>query len=521
VHAARTREDGQEYPKGMQLGLISLALCLSVFLMALDNSIIATAIPKITDQFHSLGDVGWYGSAYLLTTAALQLLFGKFYSYFSIKWTYLVAIGIFELGSLICGAANSSLMLIIGRAVAGLGSAGIFSGALIILAHSVALEQRPMYTGFIGSMYGIASVAGPLLGGVFTDKATWRWCFYINLPIGAITIVIIALFFVSPHTHRNTTVETWGQRIMQFDPVGTVLFMPAVICLLLALQWGGTTYAWNSGRIIALFVIFAVLILGFLFVQYRQQDRATVPPRVFLKRTVWSSAAFSFCVGAAFLSMIYFLPIWFQAVKGASAVGSGLMNLPMLIAVVLCSVTAGIVVTLVGYYTPFMLVGTVLMSVGFGLITTFTPDTSSAMWIGYQVIAGAGVGMAMQQPMMAVQTVLDIRDVPVGTSAIVFLQTLGGALFVSVAESVFTNKLTDYVTEYVPGLNPEIVFATGATSIQSTIPANLLPGVTLAYNNALTHTFFVAAGLASASIIGAVFVEWKSVKGKKIDMAAA
>jgi MFS family permease len=151
--------------------------------MALDNSIIATAIPRITDQFHSLGDVGWYGSAYLLTTAALQLLFGKFYSYFSIKWTYLVAISIFELGSLICGVANSSLTLIIGRAVAGLGSAGIFSGALIILAHSVPLEKRPAYSGFIGSMYGIASVSGPLLGGVFTDKATWRWCFYINLPI--------------------------------------------------------------------------------------------------------------------------------------------------------------------------------------------------------------------------------------------------------------------------------------------------------------------------------------------------
>jgi hypothetical protein len=179
----QTRQDGTEYPKGLKLGLISLALCLSVFLMALDNSIIATAIPKITDQFHSLGDVGWYGSSYLLTTAALQLLFGKFYSYFSVKWTYLVAIGIFELGSLICGVANSSLTLIIGRAVAGLGSAGIFSGALIILAYSVPLEQRPMYSGFIGSMYGIASVSGPLLGGVFTDKATWRWCFYINLPI--------------------------------------------------------------------------------------------------------------------------------------------------------------------------------------------------------------------------------------------------------------------------------------------------------------------------------------------------
>jgi MFS family permease len=141
-----------------------------------DNSIIATAIPKITDEFHSLQDVGWYGSAYLLTTAALQLLFGKFYGYFSIKWVYLLAIVLFEIGSVVCGAANTSWSLIIGRAVAGMGSAAIFSGSLIILAYSVPLAKRPLYSGMIGGMYGIASVAGPLLGGVFTDKVTWRWC---------------------------------------------------------------------------------------------------------------------------------------------------------------------------------------------------------------------------------------------------------------------------------------------------------------------------------------------------------
>lgn len=205
-----TSGEGVEYPTGAKLGLISLALCeyhlipsdagvriqtcatcvqgnaanchagLSVFLMALDNTIIATAIPAITDQFHSLPDVGWYGSAYLLTTASFQLLFGKFYTFFSLKWVYLIAIGIFELGSLLCGVAPNSTALIVGRAIAGVGSAGIFSGALIIVAYSVPLAKRPMYTGFIGAMYGIASVAGPLLGGAFTDKVSWRWCFYIN-----------------------------------------------------------------------------------------------------------------------------------------------------------------------------------------------------------------------------------------------------------------------------------------------------------------------------------------------------
>ena len=177
VEALDKMSEEKDYPSGAKLGVITLALCLAVFLVALDNTIIATAIPRITDQFHALDDVGWYASAYLLTTCSFQLLFGKFYTFFSIKWVFLFSIGIFELGSLVCGAAPNSVALIIGRAIAGLGSAGIFSGALIIVAYSVPLAKRPVYTGIIGGMYGIASVAGPLLGGAFTDKVTWRFVY--------------------------------------------------------------------------------------------------------------------------------------------------------------------------------------------------------------------------------------------------------------------------------------------------------------------------------------------------------
>ncbi|KAJ5326635.1 hypothetical protein MYU51_014499 [Penicillium brevicompactum] len=519
LKATTTREDGTEYPTGLKLTLIVLALCLSVFLVALDNSIIATAIPKITDQFHSLEDVGWYGSAYLLTTASLQLLFGKFYSFFSIKWVYLIAIGIFELGSLICGVANNSLALIMGRAVAGIGSAGIFSGALIILAHSVALDKRPMYTGFIGSMYGIASVAGPLLGGVFTDKVTWRWCFYINLPIGAVTVVVIAFFFPAPN--RQIKDSTWAERIKKFDPIGTALFMPAIICLLLALQWGGTTYAWSSWRIILLFCFFAVLILLFVATQWFQQEYATVPPRIFFKRTVWSSCLFSFCVGAAFLCSVYFLPIWFQAVKDASAVNSGIMNLPMLIAVVVLSVLSGIIVTIIGYYAPFMILGTVFIAIGYGLMTRFHPDTPKSIWIGYQIIAGAGVGFGMQQPMIAVQVVLDMVDVPTGTAIIVFAQTLGGALFVSIGNNVFSNKLVENLAKYAPHLDPAVVIRAGATSLARVVDKADLAGVRLAYSDAITQTFMVCAAVAAISVLGALVVEWKSVKGKNLAAGGA
>lgn len=525
LRRTETRQDGTEYPGGVKLVLITIALCLAVFLMALDNSIIATAIPKITDQFHSLDAVGWYGSAYLLTTAALQLLFGKFYSYLNIKWVFLSAIGLFELGSLICGVAPNSTALIIGRAIAGAGSAGILSGALIILAFTVPLRSRPAYSGGITSMYGIASVAGPLLGGVFTDKATWRWCFYINLPIGAITVLVVLFFFQPPKgalsAGASSTNKTWREILNEFDPLGTAVFMPAIVCLLLALQWGGTTYAWNSGRVIALFVVFGVLISSFLFIQWRQQDNATVPPRVIKVRTVWSGAAFAAATGAAFFSSIYFLPLWFQAVKGSSAVSSGIMNLPMLISVVLFSLVAGVIVSVVGYYTPFMLVGTVLMSIGYGLISTFQPDTGAGVWIGYQILAGAGVGFGMQQPLIAVQAVLSDKDLPTGTAVVVFTQTLGGSLFVSVSQNVFSNKLVEYVGDYAPGLDPSTVLSAGATSIQKIIPAEFLEGVTLAYNDALMQTFLVSAALAAITIVGSGFMEWRSVKGKKVDMAMA
>ncbi|OKL59583.1 hypothetical protein UA08_05245 [Talaromyces atroroseus] len=454
VNLVEKREDGTDYPSGLKLTLIVLALCLAVFLMALDNSIITTAIPKITDQFDSLNDVGWYGSAYMLTTASLQLLFGKFYSYFSIKWVFLLSIALFELGSLICGVARNSVTLIIGRAVAGMGSAAIFSGALIILAHSVSLERRPMFSGFIGSMYGIASVAGPLLGGAFTERLTWRWCFYINLPIGAVTLVVIAIFFPDPV--RKIESEPWSKRVRRFDPVGTLVFMPAIICLLLALQWGGST--------------------------------------------------------------IYYLPIWFQAVKGASPVRSGIMNLPLLISNVVAAIISGVAVTMIGYYTPFMLLSSTLTAISYGLMTLFKPDTPQPTWIGYQILTGFGIGFGVQQPLIAVQVVLDTVDIPTGTALMVFMQVIGGSIFVSVDENVFDNKIVGNLVKDAPSVNPEVVLNAGATGLRKVIDSADLPGVLMAYSDAITQTFVVGAAIAAVSIIGALIVEWKTVKGKNIGM---
>lgn len=311
------------------------------------------------------------------------------------------------------------------------------------------------------------------------------------------------------------------KRLMHFDPIGTLIFIPAIISLLLALQWGGTTYPWSNGRIIGLFVVFGVLLLTFLYIQWHQQENATVPPRIFRNRTVMAGSFFAFSIGSAFFLFVYYIPIWFQSVQGVSAVNSGIRNLPMLLSVVVASLIAGGLITALGYYTPFMIVGAILAAIGGGLLTTWKPDTGSPTWIGYQILFGFGVGLSLQQPLIAVQTVLDIKDVPVGTSVIAFMQTLGGALFVSVGNNVFTNKLAEQLKAHVPSVNYEKIIVIGTTNLRKALPADVIPEVILSYNNALTTAFTVATALAAIAIFGAIFMEWKSVKGKKIEAGFA
>ncbi|KAJ5110187.1 hypothetical protein N7532_002832 [Penicillium argentinense] len=515
----KSEEPEFEYPSAWRLVLITIALCLCVFCVALDNTIIATAIPKITDQFNSLDDVGWYGSSYLLTTCCVTLMFGKFYTFYSIKWIYLLALSIFEIGSLVCATTPNSVGLICGRAIAGLGAAGLFSGSILIIGQTVPLDKRPMYTSLIGAMFGIANVVGPLLGGAFTDKLTWRWCFYINLPIGAVTFCFVLFFF-----QANKALKTKGnfkQQLGEFDLLGSFFFLPAIISLLLALQWGGTRYAWDSGRIIGLFVVFGVLIIIFTFLQWWGQDRATVPPRLIKNRNVWGAAWYSLALGAAYFVLVYYLPIWFQAIKGATAIKSGIMNLPMIIAVVVVSLLAGGLVTACGYYTPFMIASAILMTIGAGLLSTLQVDSGHAKWIGYQALFGIGLGLGMQQPMMVMQTALKPTDVPSGTAIVMFSQTLGGSIFVSVAQNVFQNQLFQNLSRYAPDADAAKLVSAGATMLRHYVAGPVLHRVLIAYNEAIMQTFYVAVAMGALTLVGPIFVEWLSVKGKKIEMAAA
>lgn len=252
-----------EHPSGARLVCIVLALVLAIFLVSLDLTIVATAIPKITDEFHGLADVSWYSAAFFMTIGGFQSAWGKVYKYFPLKISFLISIFIFELGSLICGVAPNSTALIVGRAIAGLGAAGIGSGTYTIIAFSASPKNRPIFTGVIATSYDIAAVVGPLIGGAFANKATQRWCFCIKLPIGAISGFIILLFFKTPSAAKPKSASL-REKILQTDLEGVVLGMGAVISYILTLHYGGQTYAWNSSQVVGLLVDFVMLSAAFV-----------------------------------------------------------------------------------------------------------------------------------------------------------------------------------------------------------------------------------------------------------------
>ncbi|KAJ5674172.1 major facilitator superfamily domain-containing protein [Penicillium macrosclerotiorum] len=512
---AVTETTEPEYPPLTRAIVVIFALYLAVFLVALDQTIISVAIPKITDQFKSISDIAWYGSAYFLTSTALQPSYGRIYKIFSVKWGFLVAVLIFEIGSLICGVAPSSTVLIVGRAIAGVGVAGIFSGALVIISMTVPLPKRPLVFGMFGMVWGIASIAGPLLGGAFTDSISWRWCFYINLPIGGLSIAVILLILRLPNKNEHSGTSVWG-RIKQLDLLGASLLIPTIICLLLALQWGGNKYPWNNSRIIGLFIGFGLMAILFAVSQLYLGERATLPPHILKQRTVLFSCLFALFFGGAFFLLVYYVPIFFQSVKGSSAMKSGIQLLPLMLATVVSSVVIGGSITAAGYYTPFLIVSSAIAAIGTGLITLFDVDISTGKWIGYQIVVGAGVGAGFQVPMTAVQTVLKAEDIPVGTAAVMFFQTLGGALFIAVGQSVFQNGLIDGIVKYAPEVSPNVIVGAGATEMRHVLSQtgqlDQLGNVIKAYMSGLRDAYRVSLALACVAFVASLFLEWKSVK---------
>lgn len=422
---------------------------------------------------------------------------------------------LFEIGSVICGAAPTSVAFILGRAIAGCGAAGVFSGVIIIMIPLVPLAKRPMYQGMLGAIFGISSVIGPLVGGAFTtnEHLTWRWCFYINLPIGAIAVVLVLwMLRLSPPEKSTLSLK---EKMIRMDPLGNLFFAPAIVCLLLALQWAGSTYEWRNGRIIALFVLFGVLLAVWVGSQAYGGRNATVPPHVFMQRSIIAGMWFSACIGGVMLSVGYYLPIWFQAIDDVDALQSGIRGIPFVIALVISSIIAGIFVSKVGYYSPCIILCSVITSAGAGMMTTLRVNSGNAEWIGYQVLAGLGMGLGMQLSGLAAQVVLAAEDVPVGASLMIFSQQLGSSIFVCAAQNVFLQQLVSNLTKVLGTKAASLLSKVGATDIRTSVQPSVLPTVLEQYNKSIVTTFYVGVGVSCMSIIPALLFEWKSVKGLK------
>lgn len=303
----------------------------------------------------------------------------------------------------------------------------------------------------------------------------------------------------------------WG-----LDPLGQILFLPSIICVLIALQWAGTEYAWSNPRIIVLMVFFAVLVVAFIVNELWMGPKATIPPKVASQRTVAAASCFAFFNYSQFFIFVYFIPIYFQAIKGVDAKQSGIDTIPLIVANNVASLTSGILTTKFGTYVQYFYGCSVLTSIGGGLITSWQVDSPHSKWIGYQIISGFGTGLALALPQVAVQPGLTPQDIPIGISMTIFFQFFGGALFVSIGNNILNSKLVQFVNDIgIPNFDAGKVVQAGATELRHAVPAEYLPQVLVAYNEALRLVFRAGLAMACLSVLAALPMEWRSMKPPK------
>ncbi|KAJ3270016.1 hypothetical protein HDV01_000727 [Terramyces sp. JEL0728] len=415
---------------------VFVSLVLAIFLVALDTTIVSTAIPAIAQEFQALDQISWIGTGFFLTSTAFSPTYGSFCDIFGRKATFIFAISLFEIGSLLCGVAPSMIVLIIGRLVAGIGGGGIFAATLIIISDIVSLRDRGKYQGIIGAVFGLSSVVGPLLGGVFTDQISWRWCFYINLPIGLFTgcVVLFMLKFPAPEGDIMS-------KLHKIDYLGTIVVVSAVTCFLIPLQFGGSEWAWSDAKTIVLFVVSAVLFAIFIFVELKVAHNPLIPAKLFENRSVPLLLAIAFFLGNCFFSINYYVPTFFQLVYGDSATVSGLQSIPMIFGVVFLSILSGQLISRTGHYKIFLLIGPFFLVGGQVLLSTLTPDTHLWQEIIYLLIAGIGIGSIIQVRILGIQASVGYSNIAVATSTSNFCMNLGGTVGIAVAGTIFTNRL--------------------------------------------------------------------------------
>ncbi|RDW90940.1 hypothetical protein BP5796_02105 [Coleophoma crateriformis] len=495
-----TAEDESQYPTGLPRLLILFSAALVSVLASMDGSMVSVAVPALTDHFHTVRDIGWYSAAFRLCACSFQFMFGKLYKIFSVKWVFIISILVFMAGSTVCASAPTSAMFVLGRAICGFASAGVMAGCFRLLVLYIPMRKRPLYTGLIGSVSGMSGIAAPALGGVIVDRLGWRWCFWIALPLSFVTLV--SLFFCLSDVKPEVEL-TWAQRISELDLVGNVLFLPSLTCLFVALSWAGSKYAWNSPTDIGLLCTFGVLLGLFALDQYRKGDAATLPPRILRNRSVLAGFTYTLCCNSATMVIQYYLPTYFQAVRGYSASKSGYFQFPLVGGDILAVIVHG-----VGVSTS----DTIRRS---WLMTTLTMKTALAEILVFSGCYGFAGGIGFLSPQSAVQMSLPPSGGSIGLSIILFAEQIGPAVFVSAAQNIFESRLASNLHELVPSLNATSVESMGLSDLKSLIGPENLADVLLGFDKSLAQTWYLAVALACVTMVGSATMEWKSVKEKR------
>jgi len=485
-----------------ELMIVFIGLMLGVFLSSLDQTIVSVCTTKIANEFHALNEIPWVTTAYLLTSTSFQPMYGKGCDIFGRKATFLFAITVFLIGSALCGAAQNMTWIIVARGVAGMGAAGIMSSVMIIITDLVSLRDRGKYQGIIGSVFGFSSVIGPLLGGVFVDKASWRWAFFINLPIGAITIITVIKVLHLPHA-----MGSFKEKIGRVDFLGALTLICGLVLILLPLNWGGSTYAWSSPIVIGMFCAGIVVIGLFLLVEWKQAAEPIIPFRLFATRTNCAVFATCFFLGMGFFGIMFFMPLYFQIVRQETATSAGLELLPLVIGLLIASIGSGFLVSKWGQYRPFIWVGLALATIGTGLLSLLTVESSRGMEIGFLFIIGLGIGFALQTSVLAIQSSVATKDIAVATANATFFRTVGSVFGVAIAGTVFNNGVKTNLAPLI-ALNPSVAQVVLDSYLAPQFGAEMEAQILSAYMMALRSAFHVCIpfmGLAflSSLMIGA------------------
>ncbi|MGW2716423.1 MDR family MFS transporter [Streptomyces sp. NPDC001492] len=500
TQTAETKPDKQ--PKSIRVVL--LALMITMMLAMLDNMIVGTAMPTIVGDLGGLEHLSWVVTAYTLATAASTPIWGKLGDMYGRKGAFMTSIVIFLIGSALSGMAQNMSELIGFRAIQGLGAGGLMVGVMAIIGDLIPPRERGKYQGMMAGVMALAMIGGPLVGGTITDNWGWRWSFYINLPLGVVSLGLISAVLHLPKKRAKAGI----------DYLGVALLTIGITSIVLVTTWGGTEYAWTSARIMELIGIGVAALIGFVFWQTKAAE-PIVPLHIFRSRNFTLMSIIGFITGFVMFGATLYLPLYQQSVQGASATNSGLLLLPMLGAMLVTSMVAGRVTTNTGRYKVFPVVGTVLMGVGLYLLSTMDTGTSRFTSGVFMAVVGLGMGCLMQVTMLVAQNSVEMKDMGVASSSTTLFRTLGSSFGVAIMGALFNNRVQHVMAERAGGLGAKITEKSAALDAKSL--AKLPVEVRDAYQHAVsagTHSaFLLGAVVAVGALVAAVFVKEVALRG--------